>query len=125
MQQSTFSFGPFSSASVLAMADVARDYHPMRTMPREASRKGTPGLSLHPLWISGLVHMGIRNTLGDFFIRELVVEHAAEAFQSDVLTIILEWENCSGEVLVTFEVRKKRKLIAHGKAKGNYSVTTG
>lgn len=111
-------FGPVSKESVLKMAELTGDFHPMWVMDQVAGEAGHAGLALHPAWISGLADTVIRRAFPECRVTYLSVTYHGEAVHTDRLSVVLtcqERETCQSEVTVEFSVKNGNNVaIADG-----------
>ena len=121
LQFPSISIGPFAEENLLRMAELTRDFHPVRLVPRVAKDAGHVGLLLHPTWISGLSDAGIRTAFSCCRVMSLAVSHRGTAVHLDILSLELacqEQNNRKGELSVSFCVKNQRgSLVAEGVAR--------
>jgi len=115
------SLGPLSEEAVLKMAELTKDFHPVRVMDRVARGAGYAGMVLHPVWISGLADVGIRTAFPLCRVSVLSLTYPTPAVHSDTLTFELTCQahdKQTGEVKVTFQVKNlKGHPVADGWAR--------
>ncbi len=112
--------GPFSGEELLRMAELTRDFHPVRLVPQVAKDAGFAGLLLHPAWISGLADAGIRMAFPCGEVMSLAVSHRGTAVHGDILSLELacKEQNFPGEVRVSFLVKNQQgTLVGEGEAR--------
>ncbi|MEJ2717568.1 MAG: MaoC family dehydratase [Deltaproteobacteria bacterium] len=110
--------GPISRSHSLEMAQLTREYHPAHVMPRPAGVGGSPGPTLHPLWISSLLDRALAKICERSRVIELSVDHRNTPEEGDSLTLaarLAERNDESGRIRVRFEVmNQRRKELARG-----------
>jgi hypothetical protein len=115
------SLGPFGEEELLRMAELTRDFHPVRLVRSIAKDAGFAGLVLHPAWVSGLADTGIRMAFPCGQVMSLSLRHRTAAVHADVLRV----ELTSGEptapqdgMSISFVVKNgKGIVVAEGEAR--------
>ncbi|HMK37032.1 MAG TPA: hypothetical protein VK463_18300 [Desulfomonilaceae bacterium] len=110
-----FLVGPFPAEALLKMAHVARDFHPSRLL---ADSGGPEGLSVHPLWLSGMVEYAFRLIRAKWCIVKMTIDYRAQVYESDVLRLTILAVNDSGnEQDYSFRIENpKGTAVAAGEA---------
>ncbi len=115
------SLGPFAKAELLRMAELTRDFHPVRLVPQVAEDAGFGGLLLHPAWISGIADTGIRTAFPCGRVIRLMLIHRGSSVHTDILSFELtcqEQDMQKKEVDVSFLMKNQRgDVVAQGEAR--------